>query len=472
MSSISSLSSLTSLVAEARRIAVLALPVVGAQVASILLNVVDLLMVGRVGVEPLAAGSLGRLWIWGTLILGMGLIMGIDPLISQAHGARNRHALGLTLQRGIVLALLASIPIAVLWLFTGPVLVAGGQDPELSAQAARYALVQLPGLPAFLVFSALRQYLQGRGIMWPALWVLVVSNVVNVLANWVLIFGHFGFPALGLVGAGIATGSVQILQLVLLVLWIRRFRLHRGAWTGWSRAALDPAALGSILKLAVPVSVQVGLEMWAFQIATLMAGKLGTEELAAHTVVLNLASISFMIPLGISIGTVTRVGNLIGAGRPQQAQVAAWAALLLGAGVMTLSGTAFLMGREVFASWYVDDPTVLALSAAILPIAAAFQLVDGIQVVGGGILRGMGRTRPPAVFNLLGYYALALPLAWWLAFHTSAGLRGVWWGLALGLCIVAIALVAYVAVRGPARAAHDVLATPAGGLRARGTRRD
>ncbi len=446
-----------SLGAEARRIATLALPVVGAQLASMTLNVVDLLMVGRVGVDALAAGSLGRLWIWGTMILGMGLVMGIDPLISQAHGARDRAALGLALQRGIVLALLASVPIGCLWLVTGPVLVAGGQDPALAPAATHYVLAQLPGLPAFLVFQVLRQYLQGRGIMWPALWVLVVGNVVNVVANWVLIFGRLGFPALGLTGAGIATALVQVFVLVLLAAFVLKLRLHRGAWAGWSRAALDLRGLAPILGLALPVSVQLGLEMWAFQLATLMAGHLGTAELAAHTVVLNLASLSFMVPLGISIGAVTRVGNLIGAGRPAQAQRAAWAAFLLGGGVMAVAGLAFLLGRDTFARWYVDDPQVLALSAAVLPVAAAFQLFDGTQVVGGGILRGMGRTRPAAVFNLVGYYGLALPLSWWLAFRRGAGLAGVWWGLALGLAVVAVALVVHVARRGPARAARRVV---------------
>jgi MATE family multidrug resistance protein len=159
-----------------------------------------------------------------------------------------------------------------------------------------------------------------------------------------------------------------------------------------------------------------------------------------------------MVPMGISFGAVTRVGNLIGAGRLEAAQRAAWVAIALGAGVMGASAVVFVVARTWLPTWYTDDPSILALAASILPIAAAFQLFDGVQVVGGGVLRGMGRTRPAAVFNLIGYYVLALPLAGYLAFGRGMGIAGIWWGLAAGLFAVALLLLAWVAWRGPARA--------------------
>ncbi len=177
----------------------------------------------------------------------------------------------------------------------------------------------------------------------------------------------------------------------------------------------------------------------------------GGAELAAHSIALNLASITYMVPLGIGLGASARVGNLIGAGEPQAAQRAAWVAFTLGGGVMAFFALLFIAGREVIPSWFTADPAVVALAATLLPIVAAFELFDGLQVVGSGVLRGMGRTRPAALFNLVGYYALGLPLAAWLGRPERLGLIGIWWGLALGLAVVAGLSVVWVAFRGPAR---------------------
>jgi MATE family multidrug resistance protein len=436
---------------EVRSIAGLAAPIVVTQVGSMMLGVVDMLMVGGLGREALAAASLGNLWLFGTLVVGMGVVLGIDPVLTQAHGAGDGRGVGLALQRGLVIAALATVPTVLLWLATEPALLLVGQSPELARMAHDYIQVQLPSAFAFFGFTALRSYLQGRGITRPAMWVTLTVNVLNALFNWIFIYGHLGFPALGLVGAGIATGITRSLMLVLLALLVWRARLHDGAWQSWSRAAIDPAGLGEILRHGIPVGIQLGLEVWAFQAATLFAGWLGDAELAAHTIVLNLASLAFMVPLGISMATVTRVGNLIGAGDRHAAQHAAWVALAMGAAVMAFSAITFVALRDVLPRFYADaDPLVLTLAASALPIAGAFQLLDGTQVVGGGILRGMGRTRPAAVFNLVGYYALGLPLGYWLAFEAGMGLPGIWWGLTLGLAVVAALLVAWIAARGPA----------------------
>ena len=440
---------------QARCIIALSTPVVLTQLGQMLLGFVDLLMVGHLpgaqGIHALGAVALGRLWVMGTVIVGMGVIFGIDPIVSQGHGAGDARRTSIALQRGLIVALLISIPIGLLWLLTGPVLVGLGQDARLAALAHDYVLVQIPSLPLFLAFNAVRQWLQGRGIVWPGLWVILISNAFNVWANWALIFGHHGLPALGVVGAGVATSLTQAIMLLSLVAWIAVFKLHRGGWKGWTREALAWEGLKEIWRYGTPVAVQLLLEMWAFQLATVLAGWLGEASLAAHTIVLNLASITFMIPLGISIGTVTRVGNLIGERRPQAAQRAAWIAFGLGAGVMGASALFFVFSREWLPTWYTRDASVIALSASLLPVAAAFQLFDGIQVVGGGILRGMGRTRPAAFFNLFGYYVLAMPIAGWLAFGRGMGVVGIWWGLAAGLFIVAILFLIWVALRGPAR---------------------
>ncbi len=430
-------------------IARLSAPVVVTQVATMMLGVVDNLMLGHVSVEALNASSLGRLWVMGTLLIGMGLVFGIDPFVSQAHGAGDGKGAGRALQRGLVVAILASIPIALLWCYTEEALILFKQDPALAHEAERYALVQLPGLPFLLAFHALRQYLQGRGIVRPAMWVAILANGFNIFWNWVFIFGELGAPRLGVVGAGLATGATEVAMFLALLFFVLRGGLAQDAWTPWSRESFSPRGIGQVLRVGAPAALQIGLEMWAFQIVTLWAGDLGTSELAAHTIVLNLASLSFMLPLGISIGTSTRVGNLLGAGDRDEAQLAAHVAFGMGAGVMALCALIFLIGRHALPSLYTSDAAVLELSARVLPIAAAFQLFDGLQVVGSGVLRGMGRTVPGAVINLIGYYALALPFAAWLGFSGGHGLTGLWWGLSLGLATIAISLVAWIVVRGP-----------------------
>ncbi len=437
---------------EFSRLTALSTPAALTQLSSILLWTVDLLMVGRVGVEALNAVSLGRIWVMGTAVCAMGLIFGRDAPASQAHGARDGERLGHVLLHASALSLLISLPLAALWFATGPVLAGFGQNPEIAAVAHRYVVVQIPALPFFLLFIALRQYLQARGIVRPAMWVSFAANGLNVLLNWLLVFGHGGLPPLGAVGAGVATALTEVFMLLALAFLMVRLRLQHGAAT-----VLDPRRVGlrglvEIAGLGAPVAVQIGLEYWAFAIAGLWAGRLGPVELAAHTVAINVASIAFMLPLGISFGAATRVGNLIGAGDPQGAQRAAWVSLGLGGGVMAFFAVVFIIGRSAIPAWYTPDPAVVAMSAALLPIVAAFELFDGVQAVGGGILRGMGRTRPAALFNLVGYYLLALPLAAWLGDRERLGLAGIWWGLALGLAVVALLLVSFIHRRGPATA--------------------
>lgn len=436
---------------ESRRLTTLAAPVALTQLSSMLLWTIDLLMVGRIDVLSLNAVSLGRIWVMGTSICAMGLIFGLDAIASQAHGARNRQRLGDVLLHSGVLALGVSLPLGALWLATEPLLLLLGQDPATVALAHRYVVMQIPSLPFFLLFIALKQYLQARGIVRPAMWVSFAACGANAFLNWLLIFGHWGLPRMGAVGAGVATAITEVLMLLGLLLLIRRFRLQRGAATVFDLTRLRVKGFSEIVRLGLPVALMLALEYWAFAISSLWAGWLGEVELAAHAIALNVASISYMVPLGMGLGASARVGHLIGAGEPRAAQRSAWVALTLGGGVMTLFALLFVAGRNVIPTWFTLDLQVVALTATLLPIAAAFELFDGLQVVGSGILRGMGQTRPAAVFNLIGYYALGLPLAYWLGRPERLGLVGIWWGLALGLAVVAALTVTWVAVRGPAR---------------------
>ena len=419
----------------------LAVPAVLAHLATMFMGIVDTLMVARLGTEALAAVTLGSIWVFGTLVLGMGVLFGLDPIVAQAHGAGDGGRAGLALQRGLVLSALLSLPLGGLWLYTGSFLRLAGQLPALCQLVHTYTLVQIGSIPLFLAFTVLRQYLAGRGIMAPAMWILWAANALNVFLCWVLIFGHLGFPRLGVVGSGIATAIARGVMFLALALWIVLAKLHHGAWSGWSKKAFDRAGLAEVLHYGLPVGAQLGLEVWSFHVVAFMAGIIGTTALAAHAIVLNLAAFTFMVPLGISTAAATRVGNLSGAGDRPGARRAAGLALIMGAGVMAVSATAFLLLRHLLPALWQPAPAVYALASSILPIAAAFQIFDGTQVVGCGALRGVGDTRPAAWFNLLGYYGLGLPLGYYFAFHLGMGLPGLWWGLVIGLMTVAALLV-------------------------------
>ena len=430
--------------AEARTITRLSLPVALTQVGLMLTGVVDTLMVSRIHTDALAASALGNMWQWSLLSLGMGLVMGIDPLISQAHGRGDGPATALALQRGLVLATLVSLPICLALAYTDIGLRWLGQSPRVAALALEYNRFKLPMVPLFLAFNALRQYLQGRTLMAPATWVMWAGNAINVVLNWALIFGHLGLPALGLRGAAIASSLTTLFW--ALALWGLTYglRLHRGAWQPWSRHSFSLAGLSQTARLGIPVGLQMALEAWAFSLATIMAGWISVDAVGSHQIVLNMAALAFMLPLGISMGAATRVGNLIGADKGPQMRAAVWAAMGLGAAVMTVSATLFVTLSDWLPRLYTDDPVLCTLASGILPLAGFFQLADGVQVVGGGVLRGMGRPQAAAVVNLVGYYGLALPLAYTLAFKLEWGLYGIWVALGIGLFAVALALAAWI----------------------------
>ncbi len=433
---------------EIRTLVRLAWPVVASQLGLITFGLVDTAMLGRLGAAEMAAAALADTVLFGTMILGVGLVLGIDPHVSQAHGGGRGADAGRALQHGIVLAVLAAVPLSFAWANVERTLLLLGQRPEIAALGQAYATPQILSIAPALVFGALRAYVQGRGLMTPPLYAILVANGLNAFLNWVLIFGKLGMPAMGIAGAGLATGIARMAMPVLLALLVFGRGLHRGAWTPWSRAAF---AVGPAFRIGFPVAFQLGLEVWAFSLCTVIAGLLGAATAAAHSVVLKLASFAFMVPMGVSAAAATRVGNRIGAGDLAGAQHSAHVALGVGAGVMGLSALVFLLLPRPLAALFTPNPDVIAIAATIFPVAAAFQIFDGTQAVGGGILRGMGTPRPAAIFNLLGYYVLALPLGWLLAFEGGLGIQGIWIGLAFGLAVVAALLVAWIAYRGPLR---------------------
>lgn len=436
---------------ELRPLLRLAGPIVLAQVGQMLLGVVDSALAGHLSTKALGAVTLGNLWQIGTALPFVGVVMGLDPLVSQAHGAGLREQAKLALQRALLIACALSIPVLLCWAYTEQALLLLGQDPELARNAALYTRVQLFAAPCLLIHGALNLYLTARGVVRPGLLSMAIGNVFNGLVAYALIFGRAGFPAWGVWGGGLATGLTRLLLVILLGSMILIERREE-ARVATRESVFELPALLRQLALGAPLGLTLALELWAFQVGTLLAGRLGPLALGAHGVALNLASLSFMVPLGLSLATSSRVGQLIGGGQQERAQAAAHSALKLALHYALLSGGTFILARFYLPRFYTSDVATIALAASVLPIAGTFQVMDGLQTVGGGVLRGMGRPRVTAVFNLFGYFALGIPLAYYLGLKTSLGIAGIWYGYAAGLSVVALGLVSHVLLRGPRHA--------------------
>jgi MATE family multidrug resistance protein len=437
---------------EVRRLMALAAPVAVSQLGGMLLGVVDMMMLGHVGTAELAAATLGNIILMGTTVPIMGILMGADPLMSQAHGAGDKARIALVAQRAIALIPLISIPLFLAGLFAPQLLALFHQPEQLIPLARTYILINLPALPMFLAFQVGRQYLQARGIVRPAMWIMLAVNLINVFGNWVLIYGHLGAPALGIAGSAISTCITRGTMVLAIVIWIRRARLHEGYWRPWDRRSFEWRGLREIASIGLPITTSLAVEMWAFQIAGLLAGGLGEEALAAHSLVFQILALVFMVPLGVSIGSSVRVGNLIGAGDSKGAQRTAYVALALGGVFMGIVSLGFVAGRNVLPLAFTNEPDLIATAAILFPIAAAFQIVDGSQTICTGILRGMGSTRLPAVAHGIGFYILGLPAAWAMLHTGTAELTDIWWGLCIGLFAVASLMISWVHFRGPATA--------------------
>ena len=416
----------------------LATPVVVIQVGMMLMGVVDTIMVGHLSAVALAAVALGNLYFFGLGVFGMGTLMVLDPVVAQAVGARDDPAIARGIQRGALVALMLALPATLLLLLAEPFMVLARQPADVVPHAAAYAVRLAPGVLPFFCFVVLRQSLQSMHLTAPLLISIVVANLVNAALNWVLIFGYYGAPALGVIGSAWATTlSRWLLALLLLALTWGRLRPHllpvRPEIWQW-------IPLGRMLRLGIPIGCQYTLEFGAFAFVALMMGWLGTREMAGHQVAINLASLTFMVPLGVADAASILVGLAVGRGDLPGTRGAARAALLCGVGFMTCTAVAFLSLPGPLARLYTTDASVIAVAVSLIPLAGVFQVFDGIQVVTGGILRGLGETKVAMLVNLVGYWCLGLPVSYLLGFVLGLGTVGLWYGLVLGLAVAATIL--------------------------------
>ena len=424
--------------AELEAVARLAFPVATVQVGMMVMGVVDTLMVGRVSAVDLAAVALGHIYFFSVTVFGMGILLALDPVVSQGHGAGDRRAVKLAVQRGLLLSLGLSAAVAVA-LFPGePLLSLLSQPPDVVPVAAGYARASIPGALPFFAFVVLRQTLQAMGRVSPIVWTIVGANLANLFFNWVFIFGNLGVPAMGAVGSGWASSLARWLMAVGLL--VAAWPLLRPYLASFDRAALRAEPMARMVRLGVPIGVQFELEFGAFAVVAVFMGWLGTVPMAGHQVAINLASLTFMVPLGISQASAVLVGQAVGRGLPAKARRAGGAGLVLGAGFMTLTAGLFLGAPGFLASLYTSEVEVVTLAAVLIPIAGVFQVFDGLQVVATGVLRGVGDTRAPMLVSLLGFWVIGVPVTVLFGFVWGGGAVGLWWGLVAGLGAVALFL--------------------------------
>jgi len=420
----------------------LALPLIIAEIGWMSMGIVDTIMVGRLPDSAVAIGAtgLGQSLYHSIAIFGGGLLLGLDTFVSQAYGRKDLNDARLSLVNGVFLAVALTPILMLIALCWPPLMQHFGISAELVEPMRPFLRALNWGTLPLLAYFALRRYLQAVNVVIPIMFALISANIVNLVGDWALIYGHLGLPAMGITGSGWATCVARIYMdgvLVVTLLWVESKRsLPR--WTGEVRVNLRRVA--ALLKLGTPAATQIFLEIGAFSAATALIARLGPVPLSGHEIALNCAALSFMVPLGISSAAAVRVGQQLGRKDAAGARRAGWSAIVLGAGFMTCSGLVFVSIPMWISRLFSPDPVVIRTGARLLLVAAAFQLFDGLQTVATGALRGSGDTKTPMLANFVAYWLIGLPVGYFLCFKLGWGAVGIWIGLCGGLMIIGSAL--------------------------------
>lgn len=429
---------------EVRRTVTLALPLILAQLAQVSMGLVDTLMVGRLGGGALAGVALGGNLFFFALIIGLGVMGAVSPTVSQAYGANDPGAAGRAVRQSFYIALFLTLPAFVLFWNAEGLLLRLGQEPATAALAAAWLRAIGWGYLPSLWLAGLRGLLEGISRPRPVMYIIFVGVGVNVLLNYTLVFGNFGFPALGAVGTGWASATVYWLMFLAAALYVRRSLPLFGVFSSFPRP--DPRTLRSLLVIGVPIGLTLGFENSLFSVTAILMGTFGTVSLAAHQIAIQVASFTFMIPLGVAAATAVRVGQAVGKRNLAEARRAGWIGIALSAGFMTLTALTFWFLPEQIAGLFLEadnpeDAAVVRTAAGFLAFAAAFQIFDGLQVSAAGALRGFKDTRVPMLISLVSYWGVGLSSGAVFALGLGLGGRGLWLGLVLGLAAAAALLV-------------------------------
>ena len=415
-------------------------PLMAAQLAQMAMGFFDTVMMGRVGPVELAAVAIGT-GLWHTLFLfALGTLMAISPLVAHLHGAGQSAAMAPLVRQALWLAALLGAGCFVVLRHLEPLLDALGIEPAIVPIAGDYLRALSWGMWPIFAAMALRLFSEGIGRTRPVLAIALLALLVNIVANYALIFGHWGLPALGATGCGAATAIgmwVLLAGMLAILLGDRRYRVY-GLFQHWDWPCWRE--LRPLLTLGLPIGIGLFLETAVFATVALLLGTLGAVAAAAHQVALNVAAMTFMIPLGLSMATTIRIGHALGAGDPRAARFSGLIGIGLSGSFMAIMAVLIFTGHQTIARLYTDDPAVVTVAAGLLQLAALFQISDGLQVGALGALRGLKDTRVPMLIVVVAYWLITFPLAWLLGIHWGLGPRGPWIGLIAGLSVAAVLL--------------------------------
>ncbi len=420
----------------------LAYPVSIGQAGYVMLGVVDSIMVGELGAEHLAASSLCNGIFFTIMVLGLGMSMAVTPLISIAIGADERYKCGIILRQGLLVNISFALILAVLTFLTSEFLQYMGQPDDVRIISESYLRILGLSVIPFMIFLVYRNFLEGLSLTKPAMVVALLSNIVNFFGNWLLIKGNLGFPALGLDGAGYSTLAVRIFMPLALMVYIFRKGKFSEYDPGLKFKSINIPVIRKIISIGWPSALQYFFEVAAFSFSAIIIGWIGANSLAAHQIAMNLASISYMTILGVSTAGTIRVGNSFGAKNLHSINIAGYTAFLMGGAIMAAAALIFVLFNDFLPTIYIDDPEVIRIASTLLVVAAIFQISDGIQGVGMGVLRGLTDVKLPMYIALIAYWIIGVPFGYLLGFVYDLGARGVWFGFLAGLTFSAIVFVA------------------------------
>ena len=418
----------------------LAFPVVLSQLGHVLVSVIDSIMVGRVGTLPLAAASLGNSIFNLIMVFGLGLSFSITPLVASAAGRKNKNRISLLLINGTLLCGLAGILLFLIGYLLTPFLPYLQQPTAVLQLSIPYLHILLFSLIPLMFFQGFKQVAEGLSLTRQAMYISVVSNLLNVIGNYMLIYGKLGAPALGLNGAAISTLISRIIMAGLMgwyIFFSDRMQVYR---LRWKSKFISFRHLNRLVKIGLPISLQMFFEMGAFGFSAIMIGWLGAQELAAHQIAISIASLTYMMASGIAAAATIRVGHLNGSGHGLEMRTAGLSSIYMAIGFMLATGLILISANNFIPTLYVQDTQVIELAAGLLIIAALFQISDGVQVVGLGALRGLEDVKIPSFISLLAYWVAGLPIGYLLCFKAGYGINGIWTGLLIGLSVAALLL--------------------------------
>jgi len=419
----------------------MAAPLALAELGWMAMGIVDTIMAGPLGPAAVGAGILGNMVFYPLAMSFTGLLLGMDTLVSQAFGARDPQDCRRTLVNGVWLAVALTPVTVALTMGSIPLLWAAKANPRVMAECVPYMQNLAWGLLPLFVFSALRRYSQAVNVVKPVMFVLVSANVVNFAGNWILIYGHWGAPAMGLPGSAWSTSLSRVYMAVAMaaaVIWEERRSGRAAVPLSWRP---DWRRIRSLIVLGLPATGQIAFEGAVFGIVTVLAAKLDEVSLAAHGIAVQVIATTFMVPLGISSAAAVRVGQALGRSDERGAAAAGWSALAIAGLFMGTAGLALWVVPRFIVGLFIADAAVIVAGATLLRIAAFFELFDGLQVVATGALRGLGDTRSPMIAHFIGYWVLGMPIVYVLCFPMGWGARGIWVGLTVALIVIGAVLV-------------------------------